>query len=97
MRFTFFGVQEGDIDGLKAIADEGHPSTQIQWDGDRLLIDSPDKHVTEWTLLNAAGQRIMVQNGAVSEIKMSNHPTSVYILLMLMDDGTTEFHKFFKR
>ena len=34
---------------------------------------------------------------AVSEIKMSNHPTSVYILLMLMDDGTTEFHKFFKR
>ena len=61
------------------------------------LIDSSDKHVTEWTLLNAAGQRIMVQNGTVSEIKMSNHPTSVYILLMLMDDGTTEFHKFFKR
>ena len=93
---TFFGVQEGDIDGLKAIVEESQPSSHIRWDGDRLLIDSPDKHVTEWTLLNAAGQRIMVQNGAVSEIKMSNHPTSVYILLMLMDDGTTEFHKFFQ-
>ena len=90
-------MQEGDIDGLKAIVEESQPSSHIRWDGDRLLIDSPDKHVTEWTLLNAAGQRIMVQNGAVSEIKMSNHPTSVYILLMLMDDGTTEFHKFFKR
>ena len=53
--------------------------------------------MAEWTLLNAAGQRIAVQPGEVSEIKMSHHPASVYILLLLMDDGTTEVHKFFKQ
>ena len=94
---TFFGVQEDGIDGLKAFAEERQPSTQIRWDDDYLLIGCNGKQIVEWTLLNAAGQRIAVQNGTVNEIKMSNHPTSVYILLLLMEDGTTEVHKFFKK
>ncbi len=94
---TFFAVQEGSIDGLNAIAEGDRPSTQVRWEGDHLLIEGNTKQIAEWTLLNAAGQRIAVQKGSVNEIKMSNHPTSVYILLLLMEDGTTEVHKFYKK
>lgn len=94
---TFFGVHEGDIDGLDTIANDSKASTRISWKDDILHIEGNSEHVMEWTLLNAAGQRIAVQPGKVSEIKMSHHPTSVYILLLLMDDGTTEVHKFFKQ
>ena len=94
---TFFGVREGSIDGLERLTDNDPSSTTIRWEGDFLNVDTRGKQVVEWTLLNAAGQRIMVQPGAVRSIKMSNHPTSVYVLVLLMEDGTTEVHKFFKQ
>ena len=93
---TFFGMQEGGIDGIDVVEDARQTASQIHWDGDKLLIDSDVKKVVEWTLLNSAGQRIAIQPGTVDEIKMSNHPTSIYILLLLMEDGSTEVHKFFK-
>ena len=94
---TFFGVRDGEIDGLDTIANDSKASTRINWKDDILHIEGNSEHVVEWTLLNATGQRIAVQPGKISEIKMSHHPTSVYILLLLMDDGTTEVHKFFKQ
>lgn len=94
---TFFGVQDGGFDGIDKVTDESKATSQIHWEGDKLMIYSSKKQVEEWTLLNAAGQRIMVQPGAVNEINMSHHETSVYVLLMLMEDGTTEVHKFFKK
>ncbi len=97
---TFFGVHEGGLDGLDAIRsdDPSGLSTRIRWEGDELRIAAAGhRKVVEWTLLNAAGQRIAVQPGQVEAIMMSHHPTSVYVLLLLMDDGTTEVHKFFKR
>ncbi len=92
---TFFGVQQGGLDGIAPVDGYIKPSSQIRWEGNSLKIDS-NKQVSEWTLLNAAGQRILVQPGSVKEINMSHHETSVYVLLMLMEDGTTEVHKFFK-
>ncbi len=94
---TFFGVQEGGLDGIEQVKDYNKPTSQVHWEGNYLKIDSSNKKVSEWTLLNAAGQRILVQPGTVNEINMSHHETSVYVLLMLMEDGTTEVHKFFRK
>jgi len=94
---TFFGVQDGGFDGLNQLSADNRATSQIHWEGDDLMIESNRKQVREWTLINSAGQRIMVQPGTVNTINMSHHETSVYILLMLMDDGTTEVHKFFRK
>jgi len=93
---TFLGLKEGRFAGIEEMCDE-HASSTIYWQGNQLCIESNVKHITHWTLLNAAGQRLMSQPGAVSQINMSNHETSVYILLLQMEDDSVEAHKFFKK
>lgn len=93
---TFFGLKDGNFSGIKELDDEQRVTSQIHWEGDELCVESDSKKVTHWTLLNAAGQRLQVQPGEVSRINMSNRETSVYILLLLMEDGSVETHKFFK-
>lgn len=93
---TFFGLKDGNFSGIKELDDEQQVTSRIHWEGDALCVESDSKKITHWTLLNAAGQRLQVQPGEVSRINMSNRETSVYILLLLMEDGSVETHKFFK-
>lgn len=93
---TFFGLKDGNFSGIRDLDDEQRVTSRIHWEGDELCVESSSKKITHWTLLNAAGQRLQVQPGEVSRINMSNRETSVYILLLLMEDGSVETHKFFK-
>lgn len=93
---TFMGLKEGNFAGIEVLDDEQQTTTKIHWEGNQLCVESGLKNITHWTLLNAAGQRILVQPGSVCRINMSNHETSVYILLLQMEDGCVEAHKFFK-
>lgn len=94
---TFFGLRQGSFAGIDEIANETKTSTHIRWEGSKLCIDKGDKQITHWTLLNAAGQRIMVQPGEIESLDMEGHLSSVYILLLQMDDQSVEAHKFFKK
>lgn len=93
---TFFGLKDGNFSGIRELDDEQRVTSQIHWEGDELCVESDSKKIAHWTLLNASGQRLQVQPGEVSRINMSNRETSVYILLLLMEDGSVETHKFFK-
>lgn len=93
---SFFGLKDGNFSGIRDLDDKQRVTSRIHWEGDELCVESDSKKTTHWTLLNAAGQRLQVQPGEVSRINMSNRETSVYILLLLMEDGSVETHKFFK-
>ena len=90
---TFFGRRGSSFVGIEPIAVQ--TDSQVRWQGNTLQVDS-NRPIRHWTLLNAAGQRLIVQPGSVSEINMSHYPSGVYILLLLMDDESTEVHKFFR-
>lgn len=93
---TFFGLKEGEFSGLDELKNDVEPQVRLHWEEGQLLLDT-SANVSEWTLLNAAGQRLQVQPDAPSVISMSAQPTGVYVLLFLLDDGTVESHKFFNR
>lgn len=93
---TFFGLKDGNFSGIRELDDEQRVTSRIHWEGNELCVESGSKEIAHWTLLNAAGQRLQVQPGEVSRINMSNRETSVYILLLLMEDGSVDTHKFFK-
>lgn len=92
---TFFGLKEGQFDGIDQIQADVPMHTRLGWEGQVLTFQS-DAQVSQWTLLNAAGQRLMVQPGQVSEVNMNHYPTGTYVLLLLLEDGTVESHKFFR-
>lgn len=93
---TFFGLKEGEFSGIEEVQNEGEPRIRLHWEGEQLNVQARGT-VTEWTLLNAEGQRLQVQPGTPAGIAMNAQPTGVYVLLFLLDDGTVESHKFFKR
>lgn len=91
---TFFGMRDGAF-GIEPVHDDAPLQTHVAWDGAELSIQT-SAPITHWTLLNAAGQRLMAQPGCVERIRMNHHPAGTYILLLQMEDGTTESHKFFR-
>ena len=91
---TFFGMRDG-VFGIESVQDDAPQQTHIAWDGAELSVRS-SAPITHWTLLNAAGQRLMAQPDRVERIRMNHYPAGTYILLLLMEDGTTESHKFFR-
>lgn len=94
---TFFGLKEGSFAGIDTLNDEHPIRTRIYWEaGYQLHIESAEP-IRHWTLLNAAGQRLQAQPGALSQLNMSNHESSVFILLLQLEDGSVEAHKFFKQ
>ena len=93
---TLLGLREGHMSIDDVMAD-GPQQVAVRWQGDELIIDTlPDRKITHWTLLNAAGQRLQAQPGHVESLRMKGHPTGVYVLALLMDDGSVETLKFFK-
>lgn len=92
---TFFGLKEGRFNGIDAVTADQPLQTSIAFRGTTLTIAAAVP-VTEWTLLNAAGQRLMVQPGSIDEINMNHYPAGTYILLLLLEDGNVEAHKFFR-
>lgn len=94
---TFFGLKEGQFAGIDAIYDEQPTNTRIYWEAGHQLCVESSQPIRHWTLLNAAGQRLQTQPGTISQINMSNHESSVFILLLQLEDGSVEAHKFFKQ
>lgn len=93
---TFFGLREGQFAALDGIeVDPAALHTSLSFEGDELRLTT-DASVSEWTLLDAEGHRLLVQPGGASAIDMSHRPSGVYILLFLLEDGTVESHKFFR-
>lgn len=92
---TFFGLGEGRFAGIDAVSDDGPVRTRLVFDGPMLTVDSPAA-VSEWTLLDAAGRRLMVQPGPAVNVSVDRYPAGTYILLLLMADGAIETHKFFR-
>lgn len=93
---TLLGLREGELKLDKVEADSER-FVSIGWEGDELVVKANASHSIEsWTLLNTAGQRLMVQPGGATRLGMSHYPTGTYILLCLMEDGTIESHKFFR-
>lgn len=94
---TFFGMRDGSLN-LDTIKEDRQPNFQLSWADDELTImPTGDKKISQWTLLNAAGQRIQVQNGSIDQLHMKGHACGVYVLVLLMDDDSIETHKFFKK
>lgn len=93
---TLLGVRDGAI-GLKQI-DNGEPNVRLIWEGDELYVKpNQDKQIEQWTLMDAAGQRLQVQPGSISHIRMKGRDCGVYVLVLLLNDNTIETHKFFKK
>ena len=93
---TLFGMRDGSFRLDRA--DAGNPNVQLSWEGNDLKVASTgNRSIAQWTLLNAAGQRLQSQPGKVSSIRMKGHDCGVYVLVFLMDDNTIETHKFFKK
>lgn len=93
---TLLGLREGELKLDKVEADSER-FVSIGWEGDELVVKANAGHSIEsWTLLNTAGQRLMVQPGGATRLSMSHYPTGTYILLFLMEDGAIESHKFFR-
>lgn len=94
---TLFGLRDGEF-ALDAIRTDEQPAVLLNWEGDELTTKATgDKHITHWTLLNAAGQRLQAQPGSMERISMKGHQCGVYVLVLLMDDDSIETHKFFKK
>lgn len=94
---TLFGLRDGEF-ALDAIRTDEQPAVLLSWEGDELTTKATgDKHITHWTLLNAAGQRLQAQPGSMERISMKGHQCGVYVLVLLMDDDSIETHKFFKK
>lgn len=93
---TFFGMRDGQFAGLADVeADAPEVPTRLVFDGLQLGVES-QRPVREWTLLNAAGQRLMVQPGPHVSVDLQRQPTGTYILLLLLDDDSVCQHKFFR-
>lgn len=92
---TFFGLHEGQFLGIDETLGDAPMHTTLRFEGSTLCIES-SAPVREWTLLNAAGQRLQVQPGLCPAIEMDKYPAGTYLLLFLLDDGTVETHKFFR-
>lgn len=93
---TFFGLREGHFAALHDLtADPAALHTSLAFEGDELRLTT-DAPVSEWTLLDAAGHRLLVQPGGSASISMAHRPAGVYILLFLLEDGSVESHKFFR-
>ena len=92
---TFFGLKDGHYTAVENTWSDAPLQSRLQFDGSMLSVEN-SALVAEWTLLDAAGRRLMVQPGNPEQVNVSRYPSGTYILLLLMEDGTVESHKFFR-